>query len=225
MAGEVPSESGSSQTTRPRRLFPGLLWPLALVVLALNLVGGGTDTSDKPASLGPQLVAPAPHRSHDGSGGDGPSLPRSAPTRLVIPQIGVDAPFTDLVIGSDGRLKPPPASDTNLVGWFAAGPSPGEPGTSIIAGHVDTKTSAAVFVRLAELKKGSTFDVRRQDGRTASFLVDDVENFSKNSFPNERVYADTPDAEVRLITCGGAYDRTAKDYTENVVVFAHLVED
>ncbi|MGW6144237.1 class F sortase [Streptomyces sp. NPDC055140] len=153
----------------------------------------------------------------------GKHLPRAKPTRLLIPKIGVDAPFTELAIGPTGQLQPPPAADTNLVGWQADGVSPGETGTSIIAGHVDTKTSAAVFAGLSSLKTGDTFTVRRDDSRTASFVVDSVETFAKNNFPNERVYGDTPQAQVRLITCTGAYDHVKKDYTDNLVVFAHLV--
>ncbi|MCO6717052.1 sortase domain-bontaining protein, partial [Streptomyces sp. CHB19.2] len=77
----------------------------------------------------------------------GKYLSRSAPTRLRIPDIDVDAPFIDLDVAASGELEAPPPDDTNLVGWFAGGVSPGERGTSIIAGHVDTKTSAAVFAR------------------------------------------------------------------------------
>ncbi|WP_434097346.1 class F sortase [Streptomyces pharetrae] len=149
-------------------------------------------------------------------------LPRSKPVRLLIPKISVDAPFTELAIGPGGQLEAPPAADVNLVGWHADGPSPGEAGTSVIAGHVDTVTSPAVFVNLGELKKGDVFHVERADRRKASFVVDSVETFDKDHFPNDRVYADTPEAEVRLITCAGDYDRRAKDYTENLVVFAHL---
>ncbi|MFF5638403.1 class F sortase [Streptomyces sp. NPDC012825] len=152
----------------------------------------------------------------------GPAMPRSAPVRLRIPEIGVDAPFTDLQIGPSGALEAPPADDTNLVGWHASGTSPGEQGTALIAGHLDTATAPAVFARLGELGAGDTFDVARADGTTAVFLVDSVESFHKNDFPDRRVYDDTPEALVRLITCAGAYDRTAKDYTENLVVFARL---
>ncbi|MGX1676161.1 class F sortase [Streptomyces sp. NPDC055400] len=153
----------------------------------------------------------------------GKHLPRANPTRLLIPKIGVDAPFTRLAIGPTGQLQPPPAANTNLVGWQADGVSPGETGTSIIAGHVDTKTSAAVFARLSALKAGDRFSVERDDLSTASFVVDSVETFSKNNFPDKRVYGDTPQAQVRLITCAGAYDHGKKDYTDNLVVFAHLV--
>lgn len=237
--------SGASWITGvPRRVVPLLLWLLAPAVLALTLVStiAAPDSAPGKAGDGPRPAAPAPMAGpSDASKPSKPSkaskpskpskpseppnlaLPRSAPTRLVIPQIGVDAPFTDLAIGPSGALDAPPADDVNLVGWFAAGVSPGEHGTSIIAGHVDTATSPAVFAELSELEAGHRFHVGRKDGTTATFVVDSVESFHKEGFPNKRVYADTPDAQVRLITCSGSYDRKAKDYTENLVVFAHLV--
>ncbi|MEW2636127.1 class F sortase [Streptomyces sp. NPDC048389] len=206
-----------------------------MAVLALTLVAtiatppapAPGKAGDPPRSAVPAPVAgpsdvPKPSKEAKAAKPSHPALPRSAPTRLVIPQIGVDAPFTDLAIGSSGALDAPPADDVNLVGWFAAGVSPGELGTSIIAGHVDTLTSPAVFAELSELKKGHRFHVRRKDGTTATFVVDSVQSFHKDGFPDKRVYADTPDAQVRLITCSGSYDRKAKDYTENLVVFAHL---
>ncbi|MEH0581614.1 MULTISPECIES: class F sortase [Streptomyces] len=210
----------------------------AAVILVLNLFGGH-DTA--PGAPSPPHAPPAAALAASGAPGTstsassaedeadesqapvGKHLPRSRPVRLLIPKISVDAPFTDLVIGPSGRLEPPPADDVNLVGWHVAGASPGETGTAIIAGHVDTKTSPAVFAGLSELVKGDTFSVRRADGRTATFRVDTAETFAKNDFPSERVYADTAQAQVRLITCAGSYDRTVKDYTDNLVVFAHLI--
>ncbi|GAA3310296.1 hypothetical protein GCM10020295_77000 [Streptomyces cinereospinus] len=149
--------------------------------------------------------------------------PCSTPTRLSIPKISVDAPFVPLAVGASGQLEPPPAAETNLVGWYAKGVSPGEQGTSIVAGHVDTATSAAVFAGLYELRRGDRFTVARADGRKAHFVVDDTQTFAKDDFPDKLVYADRGRPEVRLITCAGEYDRSAKDYTENLVVFAHLV--
>jgi LPXTG-site transpeptidase (sortase) family protein len=142
--------------------------------------------------------------------------------RLHIPKIRVDAPFTPLAVGRSGQLEAPPPDDTNLVGWHAEGAAPGETGTSIIAGHVDTATSPAVFAELSELKKGDVFHVVRADRTRLTFVVDGSETFEKDDFPDERVYGDARRPEVRLITCAGAYDRTVKDYTENLVVFAHL---
>lgn len=230
-----PAESGTPPSRRRLRTVVTVLWSVAALVLTVNLVAG----RDEPADAGSPPHAPpavsssshAPSGEPDPSAGPrrsgppetGPRLPRSRPVRLLIPEISVNAPFTDLDIDRSGQLEPPPADKTNLVGWYAKGVSPGEAGASIIAGHVDTATSPAVFARLSELKKGDRFHVVRADGRKAVFVVDDAESFDKDRFPSERVYGDTPDAQVRLITCAGAYDRKARDYTENLVVFAHLV--
>ena len=204
-----------------------LLWPLAAVGLGFLLVYNSLDASagvppapavvslpapSKPASPAPSASASAPS----------PGLPRSEPVRIRIRSIAVDAPFTPLSIGPSGQLNAPPAHDANLVGWFKVGATPGERGTSVVAGHVDTKTGPAVFLLLSTLKSGNTVDIARRDGTIVSFEVDEVETFSKADFPDERVYADTGKAQLRLITCGGEYNKKKKDYEDNVVVFAHL---
>ncbi|MDD1063813.1 class F sortase [Streptomyces cocklensis] len=151
-----------------------------------------------------------------------PGMPHANPTRLTIKTIAVSAPFTPLHLDAAGNLNAPPAGNTNLVGWYAEGPTPGERGPAIVAGHVDTKTGPAVFLLLRLLKPGATADITRADGTVATFTVDSVEMFSKGHFPDQRVYGTTPDPQLRIITCGGSYDRSKKDYTDNVVVFAHL---
>ncbi|WP_030832517.1 class F sortase [Streptomyces hygroscopicus] len=152
----------------------------------------------------------------------GPALPRSPASFLEIPSIGVSAPFTPLSLDAQGVLVPPPDTEQNLVGWFQGGPSPGERGNAIVAGHVDTKTGPAVFATLSQLKPGDKVVITREDGIMATFVVDKIKTFKKNAFPDEKVYGDTPDAQLRLITCGGAYDHSVNDYTANVVAFAHL---
>ncbi|WP_432058761.1 class F sortase [Streptomyces sp. bgisy022] len=232
MAASPLSPRASDERPPRRRLravTTAVFWGAAALVLAVSLLGGRESPPDDahvphaPPAVSATATTGATAPEPSASAESPKQLPPSEPTRLRIPDIKVDAPFTDLAIGKDGRLEPPPADDTNLVGWFAKGVSPGELGTSIIAGHVDTKTSPAVFARLGELEKGDKFQVLRADGRTATFVVDGAESFDKDDFPDERVYADTPDAQVRLITCSGDYDHSVKDYTENLVVFAHLV--
>ncbi|WDO10262.1 class F sortase [Streptomyces murinus] len=207
----VPDASGAA---RGGRL---VLWGVAVLFLAVSMFGGHHGSFPAPRAT------PASGASSTGRSPVGAGLPRSEPTRLVIPEIGVDAPFTQLTLDPAGALQPPPAANTNLVGWYAKGAAPGEKGTAIIAGHVDTKVSAAVFANLDQLDTGDRFSVERADGRTANFVVDSAETFAKDDFPSDRVYADAPRPEVRLITCAGDYDHTAKDYTDNLVVFAHLV--
>ncbi|MCP3822221.1 class F sortase [Streptomyces sp. A3M-1-3] len=205
-----------------------MLWPFVVFGLGLLLIFNSSGTfAEGQSQVRPAAAAPAPASapatpSATASTPAGPALPRSAPKRLSITDIAVDAPFIPLSIGASGQLNAPPPNDKNLVGWFQGGVTPGERGASIVAGHVDTKTGPAVFLQLSWLKPGSKVDIAREDGTVATFKVDSVETFSKARFPNERVYADTPSPELRLITCGGEYDRKAQDYTANVVVFAHL---
>ncbi|MFF4522751.1 class F sortase [Streptomyces bluensis] len=201
-----------------------LRWPLVAAGLGALLIHNSLESrADLKPQTPPAVSAPAaPAAPRATAPAADPALPRSAPERLSIPQIGVNAPFTDLSIGASGQLNPPPADDTNLVGWFRGGASPGERGTSIVVGHVDTKTGPAVFSRLEALRPGSTVRIMRADGIVARFKVDSVDAFSKADFPNKRVYADASSPELRLITCGGAYNRSTREYEENVVVFAHL---
>ncbi|MFF8012388.1 class F sortase [Streptomyces sp. NPDC007929] len=229
----LPDLAPAPEKRRLRRVVT-VLWVVAALVLTVNLVGGRDGSPDAGPPHAPPAVAaasavpdlpdtPSPSAVPHRPGASGPHLPRSRPVRLLIPKISVDAPFTALAINDFGQLEPPPADDTNLVGWYAKGHTPGEPGTAIIAGHVDTATAPAVFAGLNALKKGDRFQVVRADGSKATFAVDASESFEKDDFPSDRVYGDTPKAQVRLITCSGSYDRKARDYTENLVVFAHLV--
>ncbi|MGW0558445.1 class F sortase [Streptomyces sp. NPDC002926] len=220
MAAQQPSGTAPA----PRPFGRALMWPAAAVGLGFLLVYNSfTTPAEAPPPARAMDSAPTtPGAAATPAPPAGLALSRSAPKRLSITEIAVDAPFTPLSIGSSGQLDAPPGDDNNLVGWFQGGPTPGERGTSIVAGHVDTKTGPAVFVELGSLKPGSTVDITREDNTVATFKVDSVETFSKAHFPNQRVYADTPSPQLRLITCGGEYDRKAKDYTDNVVVFAHL---
>lgn len=211
-----------------------LLWPVAAAALGILLIFNSVGTAEdaEPAATplisvsavpGGALRSAGPTASPSASAGTRPGLPRAEPTRLKILPIAVNAPFTPLSIGASGQLDAPPPNDSNLVGWFREGVTPGEAGTAIVAGHLDTKSGPGVFMNLGSLKPGNLVDVVREDRTTVTFSVDEIESFSKSDFPDDRVYADTPDPQLRLITCGGEYDKKAKDYKENVVVFAHMV--
>ena len=153
----------------------------------------------------------------------GPVMPASDPVALSIPSIGVQSDvLVPLALDADGVLPAP--TDYALPGWYTGGPNPGQFGPAVIAGHVDGPDGPAVFYRLGELAAGATVEVTRADGRVARFVVDSVERYAKAEFPTSRVYGNTTDrAEIRLITCGGAFDRTTGHYVDNIVVFGHLV--
>lgn len=150
------------------------------------------------------------------------TLTDDRPERLRIPRIDVDTRLMDLGLTARRELEVPPLSRPRTAGWYDRSPVPGEVGPAVLAGHVDSRTGPAVFYRLRELHEGDRVVVDRSDGRTATFEVDRVEQVSKSAFPTKRVYGATPRPELRLITCGGAFDAEIGHYLANVVVYAHL---
>ncbi len=147
--------------------------------------------------------------------------PAARPVGLSIPAIGVrEDSLLDLTLDSSGKLAAP--DDFNAVGWFAAGPAPGDVGAAVLVGHVDSYRGPAVFFRVRDLKPGDGIDVPRADGSTVRFVVDAVEQYSKAAFPADKVYAPTADPQLRLITCGGSFDRSVRSYRDNIVVYASL---
>ena len=113
-----------------------------------------------------------------------------------------------------------PPSDDTVAGWYRSGPAPGDVGPAVLTGHVDSVAGPAVFFRLRDVAVGDPVSVTRTDGTTVRFTVTRVARFPKDAFPTAEVYAPTPRAELRLITCGGAFDRTARSYLDDVVVYA-----
>jgi hypothetical protein len=143
------------------------------------------------------------------------------PVELIVPAIGVRASLIRLGITAAGHLQVPP--NTTVAGWFTGSPRPGQIGSSVIAGHVDSYLGPGVFFRLRELRPADRIYVRRADGSLAVFRVTAVREFLKDRFPTAEVYGPVPDAQLRLITCGGIFDPALRSYLSNVVVFAVAV--
>ncbi|MFE3518031.1 class F sortase [Streptomyces sp. NPDC059166] len=175
----------------------------------------------RPAGSGAATPAPSPHHSTRPSPHGARPLPVSTPLRLRIPSAKVDAPMMELDLDATGALEPPPDNNPVLAGWYAGGTVPGAVGTAVVAGHVDTRLGPGVFRQLDAVRKGATIEVVRADQRTAVFTVYAVEVYDKKNFPDEKVYGRADRAELRVITCGGAFTKKA-GYEDNVVVFAAL---
>ncbi|MBP2179565.1 class F sortase [Amycolatopsis magusensis] len=150
-------------------------------------------------------------------------LPPGKPAWLEIPQLGVHTgQIIDLGLRPDGTLQVP--GDAKTAGWYTESPTPGEVGPAVIAGHVDYDHVPGVFSRLAELEIGTRVTVHRGDGISAVFTVYRVERHPKAEFPSDDVYGDTAQPELRLITCGGAFDRDSRQYEDNVVAYGRFTE-
>ena len=154
----------------------------------------------------------------------GPLLPASAPTHIDVPSIGVSSDLLTLGLNADRTVQVPPLSKDSKAGWYRGSPTPGQLGPSLILGHVDSaEYGPGVFFQLGALKPGQTVTVTRADRTAAVFRVDRVASFPKDHFPTLEVYGNTQNAQLRLITCGGKFDFSARSYESNIVVFASLV--
>ena len=160
-------------------------------------------------------------------------LPRPAaplgdarPQRIDIPQLGVQAPVVARGLDAQGAIEPPSFDQPGVVGWYGSGTAPGARGAALMVGHVDTATRPAVFYRLSTLEPGETVRVVRSDGRVAEFTIDDVRVLPRENFDARQAYGshEPGRAELRLITCGGTFDRARGSYTANVVVSAYLTK-
>lgn len=202
---------------------------VALITVAL-LLPASTPAPPQPPAVtagapgteiaAPRSVSPAVPPA---AASTGPVLARSLPVSLDVPSIGVHSMLLQLGVNSDRTVQVPPLEKDSKAGWFTYSPTPGELGPAVLLGHVDTaQWGPGVFYRLGVLKPGQTVDVTRADRAVAEFVVDRVESYPKDTFPSLQVYGNTPDAQLRLITCGGVFDTATRNYENNIVVYAHL---
>jgi len=143
------------------------------------------------------------------------------PVFLVIPAIGVRTRLVRLGTTGQGAMEVP--TTTSVAGWYTASPRPGAIGPAVIAGHVDSYKGPGVFYRLAKLRPGDRAFVLRANGTLAVFKITQVRLYRKAAFPAPAVYGPVPYAALRLITCGGYFDRGTGSYLSNVVVFGSQV--
>ncbi|RBY86614.1 class F sortase [Blastococcus sp. TF02A-30] len=176
----------------------------AAVVLAAALLPGTSPALPRPADVAAAASSPA--------------VAVAAPVRLRVPAAGVDAAVPATGVDGAGALVVP--ADPAVAGWHAGGPAPGGQGPAVLAGHVDWAGRPTVFARLDRLVPGDEVLVDRADGTTVRFVVTAVDRYAKDAFPTTAVYGATPGPELRLITCGGAFDRVAGSYEDNLVVSA-----
>ncbi len=160
------------------------------------------------------------------TGGDGakaPPLRQSLPVSVAIPAIGVRSRLLRVGLNPDGTIQVPSlVTSADEAAWYKYSATPGQPGTAVIEGHVDSYHGPAVFYRLGALRPGNRIEVTLADGVTAVFRVTGVREYAKDEFPAKIVYGQAGYPALRLITCGGDFDPATGHYLSSVVVFASL---
>jgi sortase (surface protein transpeptidase) len=216
------AEPRHAQPGRPRTGLRRRPWTLAAVAGGLAVAAAGAaglvTLRGSPADVPHQVAAGAvPTGTAAAPPSPGAPKPAALPVWLSIPAIDVHTTVTRLGRTAQGTLQVP--SSTSVAGWYTGSPRPGDIGSSVIAGHIDSYQGPGVFFRLRLLHAGNLVYVREADGRLAVFRVDSVHMYRKNHFPTAAVYGPSPDAELRLITCGGVFDRATGGYLSNVVAY------
>jgi hypothetical protein len=202
----------------PRWLGAKTLWGIAMglaVAGALTFSLGLSSSNIGPATarlVGRTAIVRPPHEV---------GLARSQPIHLSIPSLGLSVRLSSLGLNADGTVSVP----TNIgePGWYRLGVTPGQLGTAVILGHVDSYRGPAVFFRLRDLVVGSRVNVGLADGRTAQFRVIGMATYLKANFPDHLVYGTRSYAALQLVTCGGSFDSGTGHYLSNVVVYTALV--
>jgi len=146
---------------------------------------------------------------------------RSTPVNLRVPAIALDVSLSTLGLNLNGTVQVP--TDIQQPGWYRLGPSPGEDGSAVILGHVDSNQGPATFFKLRTLLPGEPVYVTLADGVSAQFKVTSVVQYLKTGFPDQLVYAGHGSSSLQLVTCGGTFDTHTGHYLSNVVVFTSLV--
>jgi sortase (surface protein transpeptidase) len=205
-----------------RRLAVGVL-ALALLVLPAGCSGGpegryagvsSTAATRAPEQQAKGLDAARGFRSVRGY------RATPVPIRVEIPRIAVASTLDRLGQAPDRTVEVPRRWE--VAGWYAGGTRPGDSGSAVILGHVDSKSGPAVFYRLGELRRGDGVTIRRADGSSVRFVVQRTEQYDKRRFPTDAVYYPTLTPALRLVTCGGQFDYATGHYRSNVIVFATI---
>ncbi len=186
-------------------LAVAVLLAAAGVLFALQLPDA--EPSDDPAaapttSAATRLAEPKPRRI-------------GTPTRVVVPAIGVDESLTGLGLEPDGAMEMPAFGS---AGWYDEGPRPGAAGAAVVVAHVRGPAGPDVFWDLATLREGDRVVVHGTRGR-ARFIVEALETVGKEELPYDRIWPDTDEPLLRLITCGGTPDPNGGGFPDNTIVY------
>jgi sortase (surface protein transpeptidase) len=169
-----------------------------------------TVTARAATATAPEITVPAPA-----------VVARSVPVAVRIPAIGLAVWLTQLGLNADGTVAVP--TSVKVPGWFSPGPSPGQVGSAVILGHVDSFKGPGVFFQLRTLQPGNQIDVNLADGVIATFKVTSVVEYQKTAFPDQKVYGSNGSSALQLVTCGGAFDSQTGHYLSNIVVYSSFV--
>jgi sortase (surface protein transpeptidase) len=207
--------------TSPSRTLRGwAYWCTSAIAIAVALVAILGHTSPKEPSVPNIAVLSTASEAHARIT-TFPAIPRSGPEKLEIPALGVNIAVGRLGLQPDGEVEVP--ATTHTVGWFDDGATPGQIGSAVILGHVDSYLGPGIFFELKTLKANDVIIVTLANGTVTRFRVNKVVQYAKTGFPDRLVFGSHGTRSLQLVTCGGPFDSATGHYLANIVVFSRLV--
>lgn len=147
--------------------------------------------------------------------------PADEPARLVIPALGIDVRVEHLGMNASGSMDAPAAFSD--AGWYKYGSVPGQPGTAVIAGHLDNGLGLdGAFKRLGRITVGDRVVVETKGGEEVAFIVSSIESYPYEKVPEEEIFTESGPSRLALITCGGSLLYAQRTYDHRLVVMAEL---
>jgi len=188
-----------------------------LVAATLVLALAGCGSSPAPAAPAPASLT-GPSSATVRSTEDG----RPKPVSVRIPKIGAESTLVEAGLDDNQAIEVPPVTQPMQAAWYKFSQVPGDPGPAIVLGHVDGDKKPGIFYRLHEVKVGDEIFIQRKDGKTLRFVTTRTEQVPKDKLPEDAIYGTTTEPELRVITCGGAFDKAEHSYKDNIIVYAKL---
>ena len=203
-----------------------LLWLQSQPTVTVGDVPAATATQASPAQAPAEVRAAAvepPEALDELVADDGADQPPDGlvPTRIELPSLDVAADVDPVGLEDDGGMELP--EDVARVGWYEPGVRVGEPGTAVLAGHVDSRVQGrGALFDLVRLEPGDLVVVG--DGEeTSQWRVTGRTRYPKDELPLGEIFRWEGEPALALITCGGDFDAGAGGYRDNVVVYAEPV--
>jgi sortase (surface protein transpeptidase) len=173
------------------------------------------DSSKAPSEIKPVMAINPKEDSYQ--------VPNNDARRILIPSIEVNGYIQKIGTSKDSEIGVP--SNTHFAGWYTDSVRPGDPGLSIIDGHVGGRYSKdAVFSKLNGVAIGTKFQIEYGDLSTNTFEVVSTKQVPVAyaiEYLLERDEAIT--SQLNLITCGGEYDKSAESFKDRIIVVSKLI--
>lgn len=150
-------------------------------------------------------------------------IPIADPVSIEIPSIAVSAQIVRVGLSEENAMEIP--HDFATVGWYYPSGKPGENVSAILNGHYDDSSGRpATFYNLKKLTDDDQIIITSADGKKYIFSVDDVFSHPLEAFPHDLLYEDLDGQQLKLLTCDGVWNALNKNYSNRLVIAAHLTE-